>query len=140
MFQRGIGLKQPEDEPAFLFYLAGALALSDRTDEALAAARKAAELRRNSPRFSSRLPWVLDRAKRYDEAIEAYVALLARFDGPPGVKMQELLRSAGSRWPDAIGTSWRPTPWPPRPSTTSVGRKPATPSARPARSFPPSTS
>ncbi len=96
VFQRGLGLKQPEDEPAFLFYLAGALALCDRNDEALAAARQAAELRPNSPRFSSRLPWVLYRAKRYDEAIEAYVALLARFDGPPAVKLQELLRSAGS--------------------------------------------
>ena len=102
-----------------------------RTDEALAAAGKAAELRPNSPRFSSRLPWVLYRAKRYDEAIAAYLALLARFDGPPAVKMQELLRERAPRWPDGIGTSWRPTPWPPRPSTTSAGPTPATSSARP---------
>ena len=60
MFQRGIDLKPPaEDEPALLFYLAAALAMSDRTDEALAAARKAAELRKDSPRFCSRVPWVL---------------------------------------------------------------------------------
>ena len=44
VFQQGIDKKAlPEDNPIFYFYLAGALAMEDRIDEALAAAQKAAE-------------------------------------------------------------------------------------------------
>jgi tetratricopeptide (TPR) repeat protein len=105
VLRRGLDLKPPAaDLPAFYSYLAGALALGDRSDEALAAARKAAALRPNSLRFCSRLPWVLYRAKRYDEALAAYRSLLARFDGPPPARMQELLRNARS----ALGRrDWR---------------------------------
>ena len=56
-----------------------ALALSDRTDEALAAARKAAELKK-SVRMASRVPWILYHAKRYPEATRAYEELVAKFD------------------------------------------------------------
>ena len=70
------------------------MALSDRTDEALAVARKVAELRSYSPRFCSRVPWILERAKRYDEAIAAYTALLARFDGERPAKLREILGQA----------------------------------------------
>ncbi len=97
VFQRGIDLKPPaEDEPALLSYLAAALAMSDRTDRALAAARKAAELRKDSPWFCNRVPWVLLRAKRYDEATAAYTALVARFDAGSEAKMQDILRDAQS--------------------------------------------
>ena len=93
VFQRGIDLKPAEDdEVALLYYLGGALAMSNRTDEALAAARKAADMRRYSPRFCSRVPWILEHAKRYDEAIAAYTALLARFDGDRSARMREILR------------------------------------------------
>jgi tetratricopeptide (TPR) repeat protein len=81
VFQRGIDEKAlPADNPAFSFYLAGALAMSDRTEEALAAARKAAELKKTA-RFASRVPWILEHAKRYPQAIRAYEELIAKFDG-----------------------------------------------------------
>ena len=71
VFQRGIDEKAlPDDNPAFHFYLAGALAMADRTDEALAAARTAAEKKKDSARFRGRAAWVLYIAKRYDEADE----------------------------------------------------------------------
>ena len=40
------------------------------------------------------MPWILERAKRYDEAIAAYTALLARFDGEPPAKLREILGQA----------------------------------------------
>jgi len=43
-FQRGVDRKLLAGEPTFLFYLAGALEMSGRTEEALAAARKALEI------------------------------------------------------------------------------------------------
>ena len=76
------------------------------------------------------MPWVLYRAKRYDEAIEAYVALLARFDGPPAAKLQELLRSAGSA---LAGRDWHVLAADALAAATiddERGRKPATSSAR----------
>jgi tetratricopeptide (TPR) repeat protein len=93
IFQRGIDAKAlPENNPAFQFYLSGALAMSDRTDEALAAARKAAGMKKDSARFASRIPWILYHAKRNDEAIRAYEELVARFDGEPSVETRETLR------------------------------------------------
>ncbi len=56
VFQQGIDEKVlPENNPIFYFYLAGALAMEDRIDEALAAARKAAEMKKDSARFRSRI-------------------------------------------------------------------------------------
>jgi len=82
IFQRGLDMKAlPEKNPVFYFYLAGALAACDRTEPALAAARLAEEKKGDSARFASRLPWVLFRAKRYDEARQAYEKLFARFGG-----------------------------------------------------------
>ncbi len=40
------------------------------------------------------MPWILERAKRYDEAIAAYTALLARFDGDRPAKLREILGQA----------------------------------------------
>ena len=71
----------PESNPVFHFYLAGALAANDRIEPALAAARKAEEKKSDSARFASRVPWILFRAKRYDEARQAYEKLFARFGG-----------------------------------------------------------
>ncbi len=81
VFQRGVDEKLlPEDNPAFYFYLAGALSLAERTEEALAAARAAAEKKKDSARFRGRVAWVLYGAKRYDEARKAYEELVREFD------------------------------------------------------------
>jgi tetratricopeptide (TPR) repeat protein len=81
VFQQGIdGKALPEDNPIFYFYLAGALAMEDRIDEALAAAQKAVEKKKDSAKFRSRIGWVYYRAKRYDEAVAEYLKILKDFD------------------------------------------------------------
>jgi tetratricopeptide (TPR) repeat protein len=81
VFQRGIELNLPENEAAMLqFYLASALEMDGRTDEALAAAKKAAQTDDNSPRLASRVGWVLYHAERLDEAHEVYSKVVERFD------------------------------------------------------------
>ena len=81
VFQRGIDEKAlPESNPAFYFYLAGALAMDGKTDEALAAARTAAEKKPDDPRFESRVAWIYYHAKRYDEAAKHYRELMRKYD------------------------------------------------------------
>jgi tetratricopeptide (TPR) repeat protein len=81
VFQLAIDKKAiSEDNPIFYFYLAGALAMEDRIDDALAAARKAAEMKKDSARFRSRIGWVYFHAKRYDEAAAEYLKTLKDFD------------------------------------------------------------
>jgi tetratricopeptide (TPR) repeat protein len=81
VFQRGLDDKLlPETNPTLYFYLAGALAMAGRTDEAIAAADKAAELEKDSPRFASRAAWIKYHAKRYDEARKSYHQLLEKYD------------------------------------------------------------
>ena len=96
VFQRGIDEKLlPDDNPAFYFYLAGALALAERTDEALAAARTAAEKKKDSARFRGRVAWVLYGAKRYDEARKAYEELVREFDADhDSAETRDVLREA----------------------------------------------
>lgn len=81
VFQRGINEKVlPDDDATFHFYLAGALAVDKRTDEALAVAQQAAAKKPDSARFWGRSAWVLYYAKRNDEALKAYGDLVRRFD------------------------------------------------------------
>ena len=81
IFQRGIDEKAlPDSNPSFYFYLAGALAMDGKTDKALVAAQTAAEKKPDDPRFDSRIPWIYYHAKRYDEAVEHYRALLKKYD------------------------------------------------------------
>ncbi len=81
VFQRGIDQKAlPEDDPRLHYLLAGALALDEKTDQALAAARKAVEKKQDVARFHGRVAWILYRADRHEEAIEAYRRLVAKFD------------------------------------------------------------
>ncbi|HEY1784415.1 MAG TPA: tetratricopeptide repeat protein [Pirellulales bacterium] len=93
-FRRGCDEQMfPAVSPAFYYYASGALALTDQTDDALASARKAAELRPDSVRFDSRIGWILYRAKRLDEARTAYQQTLAKFDkDPPAAETREVLR------------------------------------------------
>lgn len=70
------------DRAADLQYaLAGAWAMAKDYERALAAARTAAQLEPHSPRMLAREPWVLYQARRFDDALAGYLALLARFDG-----------------------------------------------------------
>jgi tetratricopeptide (TPR) repeat protein len=70
----------PADNPAAHYYLAGALEMAGRTDEAIAAARACAAMRADSARFAARVPWILYHAKRHEEAASEYRQLLERFD------------------------------------------------------------
>ena len=96
VFQRAIDEKAaPADNPMFHFYLAGALALAGRTDEALAAARTAAEKKPDSPRFRGRAAWVLYFAKRHDEAMTAYRGLIDKFDADhESAETRDVMREA----------------------------------------------
>ncbi len=81
IFQRGIDEKVlPDDNPAFHFYLAGALEMQGQTDEALAAARTAAEKQPKNPEMAGRPAWILYHAKRYDDAAKAYQELVEKFE------------------------------------------------------------
>ena len=81
VFQRAIDAAVlPAENPAFHYYLAGALELAGQTEPALAAARHAVSVQEDSPRLVSRLAWILYHAKRYDEAIESYLKLIEKFD------------------------------------------------------------
>jgi tetratricopeptide (TPR) repeat protein len=95
IFQRGIDEKLLPDDAAFQYQLAGALAMADRTEEALAAARKARDGRKESPRFAGRVAWVLHHAKRNADALKAYEELVAKFDSDrTSDESREVLREA----------------------------------------------
>ena len=49
-------------------------------DQALVAARTAAEKKPDDPRFDSRIAWIYYHAKRYDDAVTQYRALLKKYD------------------------------------------------------------
>jgi len=96
VFEQGLEKKTiAEDNPAIYFYLAGALEMNGATDKALERARKAAEIKPDSPRFASRAAWIQFHAKRYTDARKSYQALLERFgkdhDDP---ETREVLRDA----------------------------------------------
>jgi predicted Zn-dependent protease len=81
IFQRGIDAKAlPEDKPDLYYYLAGALEMQGKTDEALAAAKTATERQPKNPIYSDRAAWILYHAKRNDEAAKAYQEVLDKFD------------------------------------------------------------
>lgn len=96
VFKRGIDEKVlPDDNPAFEFYLAGALATSGDADAALVAARTAAAKKPESARYRGRAAWVLYFAKRYDEAAKAYQELVDALDADhASTETRETLREA----------------------------------------------
>jgi tetratricopeptide (TPR) repeat protein len=81
VFKRGVDERVvPKENPAFYYYLSGALELDGQTDAALAAARKAVALSTDSPRLWSRMGWINYHAKRYDAAATSYKELIEKFD------------------------------------------------------------
>ncbi|MGC4006769.1 MAG: tetratricopeptide repeat protein [Pirellulales bacterium] len=81
VFQRGVDERvMPDSNPVFYYYLAGALAYADRHDDALKAARQAAEKQPKNPRFAVRVPWIENHAKHYDAARDGYLALLKKHE------------------------------------------------------------
>jgi tetratricopeptide (TPR) repeat protein len=81
VFQKGIDAKAlGADNPGFHYYLAGALEMADKTNEALEVARAAVRMAPASARMHGRVGWVLYHAKRYAEAQASYQELIARFD------------------------------------------------------------
>ena len=85
----------PSGGPAFHFYLAGALALEGRSEEALAAARIAAEKNKSSARYRGRAAWVFYYCRRHDEAMDAYRELIDEFDADHAfAETREVLREA----------------------------------------------
>jgi tetratricopeptide (TPR) repeat protein len=95
-FRRAISEKvAPDNDATYHFYLAGALELGGHTDAALSAARKAAQLDKDSARYKSRFAWILYHAKRYDEAEEAYEELLEKYDSQyTDADVRDVLRDA----------------------------------------------
>lgn len=81
VFQRAVDDEVTPDNPAFHTYLALALEFDGKTEQALKIARQAAELGDGAIRYESRIPWILYHAKRYQEAADAYVELINKFDG-----------------------------------------------------------
>lgn len=96
IFERGLQEKLlPADNPTFHFYLAGALEMDGRTDQAIEAARRAAALQQDSPRFHSRIAWIQYHAKRYAPAQEGYLELLKKFDkNHESGEVREVMRDA----------------------------------------------
>lgn len=113
VFQRMIDEKvKPEENHNYYYFLAGALALADRTDDALAAAKRSLAANPKSARLQSRLAWILYHAKRYDDAETAYKQLLKEFDADhTSLETREVLRDTrlilsniavhGKRMPEA---------------------------------------
>lgn len=68
------------DDPTLHFHLSTALLLSDKPEEALQMAKHAASLNPRLPLLARRIATILSQAKRYDEAVAVYRALVERFD------------------------------------------------------------
>jgi tetratricopeptide (TPR) repeat protein len=104
VFRRAIDqISAQSDQAEFYYHLAGAAEMAGNTDDAVTAARKALALvEPNSAQFgdmfyriASRLPWVYYHARRYEEAEQAYRALLDKFDNlHDSETAREILRDA----------------------------------------------
>ena len=75
VLQRGIDDKNSAMTTPRCTSTCPALEMQNKTDDALDAAKKAAEARPKDPRFASRPAWIMYHAKRYDDAAKAYQAV-----------------------------------------------------------------
>ncbi len=98
VFQRGIDEKLAGDDDSTLyFHLSGALEMQGKTDEALTAAKKAAEKHPDDARFAGRPAWILYHAKHYDDARKAYEEFIQKFDDDySSAEVRQSLRKARS--------------------------------------------
>jgi tetratricopeptide (TPR) repeat protein len=79
------------------FYLSASLALDEQYEEALSAARKAAELAMDVPAIQLRPGWVLFLAERWPQSRQEYLRFLARFEGQYGSpNVRETVKEAKS--------------------------------------------
>jgi len=79
VLQQAVEHPNINNKRSFFFLLAGAAAMADQTDNALAAARQAIDLSPKIPRIHSRVGWVYYHAGRYPEAEQHYRALITKF-------------------------------------------------------------
>jgi tetratricopeptide (TPR) repeat protein len=81
VLQRGVDDELlPAERPEFHYWLAMALEMAGKTEEALKAARHAVSKAPADPRMHARVAWVLYHAKRYDEAKSVYTTLIKKFN------------------------------------------------------------
>lgn len=81
VFQEALGSDPSVEQAAeYHYFIAGAHQMAERTDEALAAARRAAALMPKDAGMQSRAAWILYRAGRLAEAKQAYEKVIDRFD------------------------------------------------------------
>jgi tetratricopeptide (TPR) repeat protein len=81
LFRKAIDEKLvPERQELLNYFLAGALEMQGKTDEALAALDKALNPEQPTALLLSRKAWILYHAERYEAAEQAYLALLEKFD------------------------------------------------------------
>ncbi|MDG2381214.1 MAG: hypothetical protein P8N76_06030 [Pirellulaceae bacterium] len=80
IFQEMLDEKIPGRRTAeVLYYLSGALAVNDRYDEALLAAKDAAKRSKGIPAIEMRPAWILYLAERWDESKQAYLDFLDQY-------------------------------------------------------------
>ena len=78
-----------ENSAPIRYYLAGALQLSGKTEEALEIASQAAQIASDVPEITIRPAWILYNAERNDEAYERYQSWLAKYAedySAPGIR------------------------------------------------------
>lgn len=81
LFQQALDTEPPQDKQAeYYFLLAGAQAVVQDFDAALAAAEQAAATS-DRPQFQSRPAWITYYAKQYDVAMDKYLQLLEKYEG-----------------------------------------------------------
>ena len=98
VFRRALqaGLK-PKVAALLQFYLAGALELAGKTEEALSAADVAVELDDEAIVYQSRRGWILDHAGRKDQAEVEYARLIERLDPDHGsTQVREVVKDSRS--------------------------------------------
>lgn len=81
VFRRAIDEKLLSDDQQLHFYLAGALEMDGKTDDALATVKAALARDPDSISVRNRWAWIQYHAKRYADAERAYRELLDKFDG-----------------------------------------------------------